>query len=244
MADNNPRKGPPRQGSGSRGGARRQPARPSSGSTQKRSGSSSRQPRSQGSTRKPNGATRKKKPNFAIRRLLALLVLGAVIALAVWGVIHFVGWVADSLDERTTDIEATPPPDAPFTGQPVGCEPDVTDWTFSIDRADAGERMPINFSVTNDGAVPCLIDAGPASLVFTISSGDDEIWSNEHCSSEELMLLLGAGDSTDRSTYWGGGRSEPGCTAVDAAPQPGTYRLSVTYEGEELPEGAKAFDLP
>lgn len=183
-----------------------------------------------------------KKPNFAARRILALLIVAALAALIVWAGVSIYRFVGQSIEANAAAPEIVPT-DAPFTGQPTACDAEVVDWVFAAQPGNAGERVPFQVTITNGGEIPCLVDAGAASLVFEVTSGDDEIWSNAHCSSDEHRLLLGAGDSTEQAVIWSGGRSAPGCAAVEATPEPGTYKVTVTYNGVEVPEGTMVFDL-
>lgn len=223
MAGQTPRQGPPRKGAP----AGRQPTR------------SAAPGKKAAPQRKPPAPN---KPNFAGRRLIAFLVLAGLVALFVWGVISIVSFVRDSIAQNEAASEVVPT-DAPFTDQPTACDPGVVEWVISAQPGSAGERVPFRFTITNSGEIPCLVDAGATSLVINVTSGDDEIWSNAHCSSDEVALLLGAGDSTEREVTWGGGRSAPGCATVEATPEPGTYKVEMTYNGATIPEGTMVFDL-
>lgn len=213
------------------------------GRNDNRRSSGTRQSASSGPVQPPRNKPTPKKPSFARRRILALVLLGSLLALIVWALTWLVGLVRGSLEDNVNPPASVEPTDAPFTGQPATCDLSVVEWSFAAAAGTAGERVPFQFTVTNNGEIPCLIDAGAASLVFTVSSGDDEIWSNAHCSSSELKLLLGSGDSTERQVVWGGERSVTGCAAVDSDVQPGTYKATVTYDGVEIPEGNLIFDL-
>lgn len=186
-----------------------------------------------------------KGPNFAARRILGLVLIAGVIVLAVWGGIKLFSFVWSTVADRVAADSAPSeePTDGPFLGQPTTCEMDVVDWAFSVNADTAGSRVTVPYTVTNNGEIPCLIDGGASSLVLTVTSGDDRIWSNADCSSNELKLLLGAGDSTERTLVWGGERSVPGCGSVDSPPQPGTYKLVVSYDDYEIPHGVQVFDL-
>ncbi|SNU01961.1 hypothetical protein SAMN06298212_12121 [Ruaniaceae bacterium KH17] len=228
--------GPPSRGS--RAPSQRKPAARPAAPASGRGAAPTKKPAAQ---KKPQP----KKPNYAARRILALVLIAGVITAAVFGGIWLFGFVKTVLSDRlspdpTVTVEPT---DAPFTDQPTACDLNVTEWTFSVDAGEAGAKTNIPFTVTNNGEIPCLINSGASSLVLTVTSGDDRIWSNADCSNDDLQLLLGAGDSTERWPVWAGNRSAPGCTKVDAVPEAGTYRLQVTYNGIEIPEGDKTFEL-
>lgn len=168
----------------------------------------------------------------------------AVAGLLVWGAVWLFGWVSSILAERQSAPAPQEETETYFTGTPVACDPDALTWTFSPPSGSAGSRIDFAYTVTNEGEVPCLVDASPQNMVFSVASGDDSIWSSAHCgSSDPVPLLLGIGDSTARTRTWGGERSTTGCGSADGAVNAGTYQLTVMYGAVEVPAGKIFFQL-
>lgn len=189
--------------------------------------------------------TRATRPNYGVRRTLALLlVLAAVLAL-VWLVLFVIGWFSDMLRDDP-ETEAAPDPEASelFTGQPGTCTEEDVSWTLDTTAGSAGANVGFDWSITNHGELPCTIDAAPTNLVFSVTSGEDQIWSSAHCGAPEpFLLLLGPDDSTERRQVWDGTRSQEGCEPVAATVQPGTYQVTMTLNGVELAGGSETFEL-
>jgi hypothetical protein len=127
---------------------------------------------------------------------------------------------------------------------PDACSPRDLDVTMSATPA-SGEPTSFAVSLTNRGDVACLLDAGTASLVLTVHSGEDRVWSSGDCAAEpaERKLLLDAGDSTETAIKWDGTRSEKGCPAGQGTAQAGSYRVAATLGGASLPATETSFTL-
>lgn len=176
------------------------------------------------------------------RRLIALVVLVALVVGAGWGVVWLVGLVRGSF-EAARAAEASQTPTGPSTAQPVACGPEALAWTLAQSGATAGGNVTFTLDVTNLSDASCLVDAGP-SLVLSVVSGSDPIWSSADCGDgEEVRLLLGPGDSTQRTVTWGGTRSAPGCVSVESPVLPGTYQVATRYAGLDVPSAAAVFEL-
>ncbi|NLI17919.1 MAG: hypothetical protein GX427_03800 [Actinomycetales bacterium] len=196
-------------------------------------------------TGRPPAAPSARRPGRAVlwrRRAVALLVVFALLGGAVWGVMWLVGYVRETVSSARA-AEASATPTGPSTAQPVACDPAALEWALALDGGAAGSRVTFTLDVVNGSAVSCLVDAGP-SLVLTVVSGEDRIWSNADCSGgEEVRLLLGPGDATQRAVVWNGQRSVPGCGAVDSPVLPGTYQVGLAYAGSEVAEASTVFVL-
>ncbi|GAA4160754.1 hypothetical protein GCM10022286_17260 [Gryllotalpicola daejeonensis] len=77
-------------------------------------------------------------------------------------------------------------PKAPVAGQP--CAPANVDVEAITDasRYASGARPLLSLSLTNTGSTMCTIDAGTATMVFTITSGSDAYWTSTDCQSNPV----------------------------------------------------------
>ncbi|MEE6294467.1 hypothetical protein V2J63_00805 [Georgenia sp. MJ278] len=221
------------------GGARSRPQRPTGGTPAgpaPRSGPAraARGTRPAPATRpagRPGGSG--SPPSAAVyrrRRLVVLVLTVLAVAGIAWGAVSLVGAlggrdadaapVADPTGEET---EAAP------AGDPQACAGDAVGVDLGVPSStSAGRGLSIALGVTNEGEVPCLLDAGPAALVVTIASGEDEVWSSAHCAGEaERPLLLDAGATHETTVRWPGTRSAAGCPGDQAVAGAGTYRVTV-----------------
>lgn len=104
---------------------------------------------------------------------------------------------------------------------------------------EAGQQPLLSLSLTNTASNTCLINAGTAAQVFTISSGTDVYWTSTDCQSDasdaEVSLRPGVAVTSSDPIVWDRTRSSVDtCDAVtrDGAPAGGAaYNLSVTVDG-------------
>lgn len=165
------------------------------------------------------------------RRIVAVLVLLAVLALIAWGVVAVVGAVRAGAQ----DVAAPEPTTSAAPLDPTACAPADLDVDVAALPAGGGAPVDLDVTVTNDGESPCLLDAGAGSLVLTVVSGEDRVWSSGDCAGDaSRRLLLDAGDSADASVSWSGARSAPGCADGQGSSGAGTYRVEATLGGAEL----------
>ncbi|MFH5821971.1 hypothetical protein [Georgenia sp. AZ-5] len=192
---------------------------------------------------RPAGPVRRRPSRATIirRRIVALLILLAVAALVVWGVSAAVRALVG--DREIAVAEATPTPTGPT--DPGPCEP--RDLEADLTPAASGTGQPVTFTLTltNDGAAACLTDAGRGSLVVTVRSGSDRVWSSADCVGEAAPreLLLDTGDSTETKLTWNGSRSAAGCAGGQGAAREGTYRAEATLDGASLQGADATFSL-
>lgn len=204
--------------------------------------------------------------------MVALVILLALVAGVVWGVSALVRMLtAQGAEPVATSAAASAGSEDPGTAagrsatgssgassaqagagpekpagpvDPEGCSPRDLDVTMS---AQPGSGGPTTFALTlqNDADVACLVDAGASSLVLTVHSGEDRVWSSGDCVAEPATreLLLDAGDSTETTIRWDGTRSAKGCTGGQGTAQPGSYRVSATLGGASLPAATTTFTL-
>jgi hypothetical protein len=92
---------------------------------------------------------------------------------------------------------------------------------------DSGSNPLLVMEVANEGDFPCELNVGTNAMEFMITSGADRIFSSKDCEADpsELLLTIDPGKSERAQFTWQRNRSAPGCTLVEANPQPGTYVL-------------------
>ncbi|MHB1064787.1 MAG: hypothetical protein ACYC1Z_09950 [Georgenia sp.] len=119
------------------------------------------------------------------------------------------------------------------------------DASVATDGGGAGGAVALVVTLTNNGELPCLLDAGSASLALTVTSGADRVWSSGDCGygPAERLLLLDVGDSTETSITWDRTRSEPDCPGGQRISGAGTYRVEAQLGTAVLPASAATFAL-
>lgn len=190
------------------------------------------------------------------RRVVVLVLLVVVLALAIWGASALVGALrgdassadapaptpatpadADGTDPAAGTAPTTPAADA-GTGQAQGeaevppCGADVTVVAATADAATyaLGATAKLGMTITNNGTVPCTLDAGSAALELLVVSGEDRIWSSDDCqeAAENRPTTVEPGEAgmLASSVEWPLTRSAQGC--ADGLPElkAGTYQLT------------------
>lgn len=191
------------------------------------------------------------------RRITVLLALLVVLALIVWGVVAAWGALfgdddaaaaggsaSGSASESASESSSESGSAAPVGGDPVDCTTDQLE--LAMDGAGQYAGAPVEFAVdlTNTGDRDCLVDAGPGALVVQVTSGNDVVWSSEHCAAEESrMLLLGPDSASEAVHTWPGTRSSEGCPEDAPTVGPGTYRAVLLVDGAEVADTATVFTL-
>ncbi|TFB59131.1 hypothetical protein [Cryobacterium sp. Sr3] len=149
--------------------------------------------------------------------------------------------------------DSTPAPAAEAAGaevsasdpaaDPAACDPASVQIEATTDAVsyEPGAQPMLSLSVTNIGDVPCVLNAGTATQVFTVSSGTDVYWTSTDCQQEpgdaDVSLQPGEPVSSDEAIAWDRTRSNPdtcGEASRDAAPAGGAaYNLTVSVDGIE-----------
>jgi hypothetical protein len=140
---------------------------------------------------------------YARRRTLALLAAtttAALIWLGVAGIPNLLGDGTGSMSETEQIDEAAEAPMAASTEEPIACPPGsvmaeafVGDEDGRKQSFQSGELPLLWYSLTNLGPVPCVFNAGARVTFFTVSSGDETIWSSRDCDrtgDSDLTVLL------------------------------------------------------
>jgi hypothetical protein len=97
----------------------------------------------------------------------------------------------------------------------------------------ANARPKFTVLVENKGGAACSVDLGPRSLVWTVKSGDDRIWSSTDCLTGGApdIVQLQPNQSTTRTYDWRRVRSRPACPSGQPAVKAGYYKVSATVVG-------------
>ncbi|MEE6281999.1 hypothetical protein [Georgenia sunbinii] len=181
------------------------------------------------------------------RRVVALVVLALLIAGIVWAVMAVASRLggeataepaAEATEAAAADGEAGGAGDESAGAgdeSPAACRSADVDVELGLDppAPTAGSGVDLDLRLLNSGDEPCLLDAGPASLVATVTSGNDTVWTTAHCADDaEEQLLLDAGTEHAATVSWPGTRSATGCGDDQPAAGPGSYRVTVGLGGE------------
>jgi hypothetical protein len=123
----------------------------------------------------------------------------------------------------------------------AACDPaNVTVEALTDADAYGADQLPeLSLSLTNTGSASCVIDAGTAKQVFTITSGDDVWWTSTDCQTgaadAPITLAAGATEKSSAPLTWDRTRSAKDTCESDSrevAPAEGaSYYLSVTVDG-------------
>lgn len=131
-----------------------------------------------------------------------------------------------------------PTSSASASGQP--CKPaDVkVEAVTDADNYAAGQLPQLSVALTNTGSNACVIDAGTAQQVFTITSGSEVYWKSTDCQSSKVdaQVLLQPGKTISSQTpiTWDRTRSDPSTCQAQRAQVPAggaSYHLQVSVAG-------------
>jgi hypothetical protein len=160
---------------------------------------------------------------------LAVLLLAALVA-AGWWVAGLLGrGEPEAAAEAPESAASSPPSASPASPGPAGCEDQdiVVRAKTDAPAYGSGENPTLILEVANEGKGPCEVNVGTDAMEFLVTSGEDRIFSSKDCQvdPEPLMMTLEPGKAEQARFVWERNRTAPGCTAVEANPQPGTYVL-------------------
>jgi len=186
---------------------------------------------------------------YARRRVLALAAAVTVVAL-IWlgisGTANLLGEGTGSISEPEQTDEATESPMATSTEEPIACPPGSVMAEAFVGNDDgrqqsfqSGETPLIWYSLTNLGPVPCVFNAGARVTFFTISSGEETIWSSRDCDrtgDSDLTVLLqpNVPFSAEKAPWLRVRSSDTGCGDGQRTVVAGgaSYHLKVEVNGE------------
>jgi hypothetical protein len=135
----------------------------------------------------------------------------------------------------THSASPTPRASSTATAAVTGCHARDLAVTASTDAPSygAGRTPLLKVAVRNAGSQACLLVQSPSRRNWTIRSGNDLIWSTVGCpkSTAAIQTRLDPNQSVVHTMAWNRHRIGPHCTASRVAAQPGTYQLSVIFDG-------------
>ncbi|WP_353807442.1 hypothetical protein [Agromyces sp. SYSU T00194] len=184
------------------------------------------------------------------RRILVLLGLVAVIAVVVLIIVRPGASEGAQPDPdgasgspvvATDDPSATtlPTEEAAVDGAPCAPEHIVVEPVTDATSYGAGELPELSVTITNTGPNVCVLNAGTAAQVFTITSGSDVYWTSSDCQVDpidaDVSLTPNEPLSSAAPIVWDRTRSDPE-TCDDDAREPvpaggASYHLSVSVDG-------------
>ena len=184
---------------------------------------------------------------------LGLLLVLALLVTIIWLVVRPAsGSSAPGSTPTPTPAAAAPEPAAsdPAAG-PGACDPASVQVEATTDAVsyEPGAQPMLSLSVTNIGVASCVLNAGTARQVFTVSSGTDVYWTSTDCQKEagdvDVTLKPGEPVSSGSPLAWERTRSSPETCSQstrDAAPAGGAaYNLSVSVDGIESADPKQFF---
>ncbi|MFF2371858.1 hypothetical protein [Agromyces sp. NPDC058110] len=190
------------------------------------------------------------------RRLVVLLGLVAVIVAVVLIIVRPGGAQGDTDQTPATSAPASPPTTTIPTeavaadGDPCSPEQIIVEPVTDKSVYEAGEQPQLTVTITNTGRNICVLNAGTAAQVFTITSGDEQYWVSTDCQTEpvdaEVSLTPGTPVSSAAPIVWDRTRSAPDTCdgARETVPAGGaSYHLSVSVDGFESADLTKQFQL-
>lgn len=184
----------------------------------------------------PAAARRVPSPAVYRRRRIAVLVLAVLVLVLLTGVGYWVaglfggtGRAAAEPDDSAGQATAQVSPSASAQAAEPACGDSEVVLRASTDQPayDSGSNPTLIMEVANEGDFPCELNVGTDAMDFVITSGEDRIFSSRDCEADPsaLMMTIQPGKSERAQFTWQRNRTAPGCTLVEANPQPGTYVL-------------------
>ena len=191
------------------------------------------------------------------RRLLVLIGLIAVIVAVVLIIVRPGASQGDDGATPSTSPTTAPTPD-PTTipteataadGDPCSPEKVLVEAVTDKSAYEAGEQPQLSVTITNTGKNICVLNAGTAQQVFTITSGEEPYWTSTDCQVDaidaEVSLTPGTPISSAVPIVWDRTRSSPETCAGprETVPAGGaSYHLSVSVDSFASAE-SKQFQL-
>lgn len=196
----------------------------------------------------PTPAGRQSPQVYRRRRLIVLIGLVAVIVAVVLiivrpGASQGDDGAATSSAPPSTETAAPDPTTIPteptaVDGDPCSPENIVVEAVTDKSAYEAAEQPQLSVTITNTGKNICVLNAGTAKQVFTITSGEELYWSSTDCQVDaidaEVSLTPGTPISSSVPIVWDRTRS-----SVDTCDGPretvpadgASYHLEVSVDG-------------
>jgi hypothetical protein len=189
------------------------------------------------------------------RRLLFLIAVVVVLALLWWALSALTGGDGEATtspaptESATPSASATPTestePSATATSASAECADDELTVDVLTDRTEyASDQDPrLTLRVVNSSERTCQRDLGQAALELQVRSGDQVVWSSDHCNpgGDPKVVSLAPGDGERVTVLWDRGRSADGCPDDLGDVDPGDY-VAVARVGS-LNSSESAFTL-
>lgn len=160
--------------------------------------------------------------------------------------------VPASTEDTATDTKAAATvEDEEGTGVLEDCDASQVEVVpvTDADGYELGVQPQLSFTIANTGADACQINAGTSTQVFTVTSGEDVIWTSTDCQTDPIdgIVTLEPGEPVPSEAFAWGRVWSDSATCDDEDRQEvvadgATYNLSVEVGGVES-EDAKAFLL-
>ncbi len=146
--------------------------------------------------------------------------------------------VAPSVESSAPPETAIPTEPTAADGDPCAPEKVLVEAVTDKSSYEPGEQPQLSVTITNTGKNVCVLNAGTAAQVFTITSGSEQYWISTDCQVDaidaEVSLTPGAPVSSSVPLIWDRTRSTPEtCTgARETVPAGGaSYHLAVSVDG-------------
>jgi hypothetical protein len=114
------------------------------------------------------------------------------------------------------------------------CSKSALRVTAASDAASypAGVLPQLTAEVRNVSDAPCRLAVEQDARIWSVRSGEDEVWSTGDCPHPGSRSLhrLGPDEAITYRVAWDRHRSVEGCATPGAEARPGTYRLLVTID--------------
>lgn len=139
--------------------------------------------------------------------------------------------------EPSESADPTPEPTPTEPAVPAACKPEEVRVTLTGPPGfKAAEVVTFELSIINGAKEPCVLAVNADNLELKVFSGNDRIWTTDHCSDwvPTLEAELAPEEANTWSMAWPAKRSAPDCKIRDdAQPRPGTYVATAQFTGAD-----------
>lgn len=139
--------------------------------------------------------------------------------------------------EPSESVEPSSEPTPTEAAAPSACKPEDVRVTLTGPPGfKAAEAVTFELSIINGAKEPCVLAVNADNLELKVFSGNDRIWTTDHCSDwvPTLEAELAPEEANTWSMAWPAKRSAPDCKIRDdAQPRPGTYVATAQFTGAD-----------
>lgn len=174
---------------------------------------------------------------YWIRRTLVAVVIATVVAGLIWllwpqpAVVTAAPAPGASSPGAATTPQATSSTAPVEPAGPQACDPSAVRLTVAgFQRVKVSAKQVFTLSVINGGKEPCILTISSKTYSLTVSSGDDRIWSTDHCAKwlPEKKVTVKPETAHEFEVSWPLRRSKAKCTVVKGKLNAGTYVAEAT----------------